>query len=71
MTLNSRKTRLFIVLSVAWVAAWAIGIELLNPGDWENGLKYGIESNWLQFILFGVVPVIVPWARAWILQGKK
>ncbi len=64
MTLNSRKTRLLIVLSVAWVAAWAAVIYV------EVG-RYWDDDNVAFFVVFGVAPVAIPWAIAWILQGKK
>ncbi len=65
MTLDSRKTRLFIVLSVVWVVAWAIGIHLDNAGDrWR-------DDDFVLFGALGLAPVAIPWAIAWILQGKK
>ncbi len=62
----TKRTRLLIVLSVAWVVGWAIGLEITMPySDWDEDFK-GVV-----FVLFGLLPAIVPWAIAWILQAKN
>ncbi len=65
MTLNSRKIRVFIVLSLAWVIGWAVFVNLAIAGQ-----GYSDEEGLIIFV-FGLIPVAILWAIAWILQGKK
>ena len=50
--------RLYIVLSFIWPSIMAL---YLKP--WNNNIT--------SFVSYGIVPVIMIWAVAWIIAGKK
>ncbi len=59
-----RKTRLLTVLSGAWIIGWTVFVNhVIAGGYWD-------EED-LTIFVYGLVPVAVPWAIAWVLRGKK
>ena len=53
-----RKTKLLTVLSGAWIIGWTVFVN--HMGYWDQPI-----------FVYGLVPVAVPWAIAWVLRGKK
>lgn len=54
----SVRNRIIVVLSLVWP-----GVAALYFQPWK--------VNYIGFITFGVIPVILVWAVRWILAGKK
>ena len=56
-------------------AIWLFGVLVyINPwyqsGSGLGGGSYG-HSNWNDFFLIGVIPIIVLWGIIWIVQGFR
>jgi hypothetical protein len=59
--------RLLIVSSVIWI----IGALVATDPWTRRGRRSGSYSNWDDFFLVGILPVVVLWGIIWIVQGFK
>ncbi len=47
---------------------------LINTEPWGTRVirgRYTVANGWEEFIGVGILPVVVLWGAAWILQGFK
>jgi hypothetical protein len=59
----SGKKRLAIVLSVAWLLFWA--------WSYFDSAFVSFENKLSGFLLFGLLPVAVPWSAGWVWSGFR
>ncbi len=61
--------RLFIITSIIWMVVVLIGTEPWGTHGVRGGGR--IANGWEEFLALGVLPIVILWGVAWVLQGFK